>query len=187
MATITSRIRSRRSASPSEADASSHSSALVVLFGERAEYLGELAARRELGEETGPGRADQPVEKRRNGLSRQGADELVDHLPATKCLDGRNAADPVPSASAGIRIDVNLDESELVPMLLGAAFENRGERLAWSAPVSPEIDDDRKVVERSTTSASNVCSLTSIRSSRRPRRRLGQSTYRKRPSNRPVG
>ena len=31
-------------------------------------------------------------------------------------------------------------------MLLGAAFENRGERLAWSAPVSPEIDDDRKVV-----------------------------------------
>ena len=116
---------------------------LVVLLGERAEDLGELARRLELLEQAlGRAGAGELVEEGVGRGGRDRADELVHHLAVAEGLDVGDAPDVVAHRQVGVRVGVDLCEGDLPVALADRLLQHRRQRLARAAPVGPEVDDD---------------------------------------------
>src|SRR5688500_394269 len=86
-------------------------------------------------------RRGQLVEELRDRRGRLRADELGDDVAVPERLDGGDAAHAVALGELGVRVDVHLDELDVV--LFRRALEHRSELMARAAPVGPEVDDDR--------------------------------------------
>src|SRR5690606_7253143 len=56
--------------------------------------------------------------------------------------EGGDAHHVEAAGHVGVLVDVELDDLELAGLLLGDLLEDRGDRLARSAPLSPEVDQD---------------------------------------------
>src|SRR5262249_34838654 len=72
------------------------------------------------------------------------ADVLVHHPPLLEQEERRDALDPVTPGDPALVIDVDLPQAQLSVEVVGQPVQNRGHHPAGSAPLRPEIDQDRR-------------------------------------------
>ena len=77
-------------------------------------------------------------------------------------LDRRDALDAERRAISLVGVGVELGQHDLALARLRGALEDRAEHPARPAPLGPEVDDDGVSRERSITSRSKSCSVTSM-------------------------
>ena len=120
--------------------------ALVVSGLERGDDLRELARLLQLADEAlARARAGDAVEELGDRGRRERADELVDDTAVAKRLHRRDALHAVALRELLVGVDVDLRENDLAAARLGLALEDRPEPAARSAPLRPEVHDDRNL------------------------------------------
>ena len=89
------------------------------------------------------GRPCDAVEELGDGRRWEHADELVDDTAVAERLHGGDPLDAVALRELLVGVDVDLREDDVAVARLGLALEDRTEHPAWSAPLRPEVHDDR--------------------------------------------